>query len=238
MIIEKLFKGSGTFQGKTVIMLTHDFDPIIDLIYTPSIKCRFQPQPVASFLQNIDGTLKEKNISSNDIKSCIELSEYNIQNAHDELNKLIYLRRYYEILGNKGLEWELLSNLFHPGRAVPILQSENNRPMTSEEIQEASTKISQFVPFDYSRLYARAYNIDEMIRLYENTTSGYEKIQIYRLINHEPEPRSIFKKFVDEVYHIENDSLFQLNPSEFPTIPQYIIDLCDNGIALLKSQRP
>ena len=118
------------------------------------------------------------------------------------------------------------------------MQSENNRPKTSEEIQEASTKISQFVPFDYSRLYARAYNIDEMIRLYENTTSGYEKIQIYRLINHEPESRSIFKKFVDEVYHIENDSLFQLNPSEFPTIPQYIIDLCDNGIALLKSQRP
>ncbi len=236
-IIEKLFKGSGTFQGKTVIMLTHDFDPVIDLIYTPSIKCRFQPQPVASFLQNIDGTLEEKNIGSHDIKSCVELSEYNIRNAHDELNKLIYLRRYYEILGKKGLEWELLSNLFHPGRAVPILQSENNRPMTSEEIQEASTKISQFVPFDYSRLYARAYNIDEMIRLYENTTSGYEKIQLYRLINHEPEPRSIFKKFVDEVYHIENDSLFQLNPSEFPTIPQYIIDLCDNGIALLKSQR-
>lgn len=57
-IIEKLFQGEGSFQGKTVIMLTHDFDPIVDLIHTPSIRCRFYPVPVSSFLCNKNGFLE------------------------------------------------------------------------------------------------------------------------------------------------------------------------------------
>ena len=34
---------------------------------------------------------------------------------------------------------------------------------------------------------------------------------------------------------ILNDSLFQLNPAEYPTIPSYIIQLCDNRIDLLEA---
>ena len=75
-----------------------------------------------------------------------------------------------------------------------------------------------------------------MISLYRSTTSNYEKIQIYRLIYHGDINDTVFKKFVDEVYHIENDNLFQLNPALFPTIPSYIIELCDNGIDILESE--
>lgn len=236
-IVEKLFKGSGTFQGKTVIMLTHDFDPVVDLIHTPSIKCRFQPQPVAAFIENVNGVLTEKTIQAQDIKSFIELSNYNIANSQDEINKLIYLRRYLEAIGNKDLEWELLSNIFHTDREQPTIQSDQNRLMTASEIAQASERISAKIPgFDYTRIYARAHNTAEMIDLYEHTANGYEKVQLYRLINNGRISDSIFKKFVDEAYHIENDSLFQLNPAEFPTIPNYIIALCDNGIQLIKSQ--
>ena len=44
------------------------------------------------------------------------------------------------------------------------------------------------------------------------------------------------KKFVDEVYHIENDNLFQLNPAEYPTIPDYIIQLCNNHVDLMEAE--
>ncbi len=236
-ILEKLFKGGGSFQGKTVIMLTHDFDPVVDLIHTPSIKCRFQPQPVAAFIENKNGHLTEKTISAQDIRPFFELSLYNIANCPDEINKMIYLRRYLEAIGDKGLAWELLSNIFHIDRERPILQSEQNRLMTDSEISEACAKILENIPnFDYARVYARAHNTAEMIDLYERTTSGYEKVQLYRLINNGQISNSIFKKFVDEAYHIENDNLFQLNPAEYSTIPNYIIALCDNGIQLIKSQ--
>jgi hypothetical protein len=49
---------------------------------------------------------------------------------------------------------------------------------------------------------------------------------------------SVFKKFVDEVYHIESDRLFQLNPAKYPTIPFYIIEQCDNSIAIRESDLP
>jgi len=238
-IMEMLFKGQGSFQGKNVVMLTHDFDPIIDLIHTSCIRCRFNPVPVAAFLSNNNGQLIEKSIEPHDIKSFIEIADQNIGGNTDEINKLIYLRRKLEALGDKGLAWQLLANVFHPDRITPTLQSGTSyRAMTSEEIQTATALIENSIPgFEYNRVYARAHDLSQMIPLYKTLRSNYEKIQLYRIINHGNTNDSVFKKFVDDVYHIENDSLFQLNPAEYPTIPDYIIRLCDNHIDLLEAGR-
>ncbi|WP_342758216.1 AAA family ATPase [Kineothrix sedimenti] len=231
-IMEMLFQGTGTFQGKTVLMLTHDFDPIIDLIHTSSIRCRFNPVPVATFLCNREGELEEKEISPSDIHSFFEIANDNISSDIDEINKLIYLRRRLEAVGDKSLAWQLLSNVFHPGRENPILQLESGeRPMTEIEITEASNVISEEINgFEYDRVYQRAHNLEEMILLYKSALSNYEKIQLYRIIQHGRIADTIIKKFIDEAYHIENDSLFQLNPTEYSTVPEYIIKLCNSEI--------
>ncbi len=233
-IMDMLFRGTGSFQGKTVMMLTHDFDPIVDLIHTSSIRCRFNPVPVASFLHNNDGILCEKDIMPTDIQSFYEIAITNINSNIDEINKLIYLRRRLEACGDKGLAWQLLSNIFHPDRLIPLYQDTGsvNREMTNEEITEASEKIKLEIPeFDYERIYKRTHDKAQMIELYKSLTSGYEKIQLYRIINHGSISDTIFKKFVDEAYHIENDGLFQLNSTKYQTVPDYIIKLCDDGIA-------
>lgn len=237
-IMEMLFQGTGSFQGKTVMMLTHDFDPIVDLIHTSSIRCRFNPVPIASFLRNTDGTLNEVEITPSDVKSFFEIANSNIQSGIDEINKLIYLRRRLEACGEKGLAWQLLSNVFHPGRENPIIQDgTSDRQMTSEEIRDATIIIQADIPdFEYTRIYARAHNLEQMIALYHTVSSNYEKVQLYRMINHGHISNTVFKKFIDEAYHIENDSLFQLDPSQYPTIPDYIVKLCDNGIDLLEEE--
>lgn len=240
-IMEKLFQGQESLQGKTVVMLTHDFDPVVDLIHTSSIRCRFCPCPVASFLYNQNGILQETCIEPHDIQSFFEIANYNIEHSPDEINRLIYLRRYYEACGQKDMGWQLLSNVFHPDRETPIYQKSEHdpRPMTDDEIEEGTRIIRARIPdFEYDRIYTRAHDVTQMITLYHATTSNYEKIQIYRLIYHGDINDSVFKKFVDEVYHIENDNLFQLNPALFPTIPYYIIELCDNGIEILESDLP
>ena len=236
-IMEMLFQGQGSLQGKNVVMLTHDFDPVIDLIHTTCIRSRFNPVPVAAFLSNNNGELTEKAISPQDIMSFIEIADRNISGSADEINKLIYLRRKLEALGDKGLGWQLLANVFHPDRVHPIIQSNNTiRTMTAEEIISATEIINSYIPgFDYDRVYARAHDLSQMIPLYKTLQSNYEKIQLYRIIDHGNMGDSVFKRFVDEVYHIENDSLFQLNPAEYPTIPGYIIQLCDNRIGLLEA---
>lgn len=235
--METLFQGQSSLQGKNVVMLTHDFDPVIDLIHTACIRSRFNPVPVASFLSNNNGQLTEKEISPNDIKSFIEIANQNIYGDTDEINKLIYLRRKLEALGNKGLAWQLLANVFHPDRVQPTIQSSGeSRAMTADEIATATADICSSIPgFDYDRVYARAHDLSQMIPLYKTLQSNYEKIQLYRIIDHGNMGDSVFKRFVDKVYHIENDSLFQLNPAEYPTIPSYIIQLCDNRIDLLEA---
>lgn len=236
-IMDMLFRGTGSFQGKTVVMLTHDFDPVIDMIHTLSVRCRFNPVPVASFLYNHDGVLSEKTIQPADVKSFIEIAESNIHGECDQIIKLIYLRRKLEACGDKGLAWQLVSNIVHSGRETPMIQETGgSRPMTLEEIADATDIISSIIPdFDYTSTYSRAHDRAQMIALYHAITSNYEKVCLYRLINHGEIHDTIFKKFVDEAYHIESDTLFQLDPSEYPTIPDYIVKLCDNGISLLEA---
>lgn len=237
-IMEMLFQGQGTFQGKNVIMLTHDFDPVVDLIHTSCIRCRFNPTPVASFLHNNNGQLTEKAIAPNNIKSFIEIADLNISGAADEINKLIYLRRKLEVLGDKGPAWQLLANIFHPNRETPTVQTEGgHREMTAAEIATATADIAKQIPgFDYTRVYARAHDLSQMIPLYKTLRSNYEKVQLYRIINHGHFSDTVFKKFVDEVYHIENDNLFQLNPAEYPTIPDYIIQICNEHITRMDAE--
>ena len=40
----------------------------------------------------------------------------------------------------------------------------------------------------------------------------------------------IIQKFINEAFHIENDYIYQLNPSVYQTVPQYVIDECDSFI--------
>lgn len=237
-IMEMLFQGNGSLQGKTVLMLTHDFDPIVDLIHTTSIRCRFNPVPVASFLGNESGRIVEKEIPPSKIHSFFEIANANIAADIDEINKLIYLRRRLEAVGDKGLAWQLLSNIFHPGRANPQIQiDEGYRDMTTFEIEEATEFIqSEIANFEYNRVYQRTQDKKQLIELYKSAVSGYEKIQLYRIINYGQIADTVFKKFVDEAYHVENDSLFQLNPTEYPLIPEYIISLCNIGITEIEGQ--
>jgi hypothetical protein len=73
--------------------------------------------------------------------------------------------------------------------------------------------------------------------LYDNAENNYEKLQLYRIIFDKDEEHTddnVIRKFINETFHIENDYLFQLNPCEYETIPQYIIDECNKDIDILR----
>ena len=56
-IIDMLFRKEKSFRNKTVLMLTHDFEPIIDMLHHH--RDRFE-LPIAHFLENNNGLLSEK----------------------------------------------------------------------------------------------------------------------------------------------------------------------------------
>lgn len=229
-LLNMLFMSEKCLRNRTVLMLTHDFNTVIDVIHT--MPQNFNPRPHADFLSTINGNLIETTIEKRNIQSFHEIALKNLQEEIDTLNKAVYLRRLLEAEGNKDLEWQLLSNLFHK-REEPIIQihGNENREMTAEEIRIATAKIKEYIAdFDYNTEYEKTQNRDCLIDLYRRSTNNYEKLQLYRILYNSNNENPVVKKFVNETFHVENDYLFQLNPREYDTIPQYIISECDKDI--------
>lgn len=232
-IIDMLFVRGGSFRGKTALLLTHDFEPVIDAIYNhPSF---FDGTPVAFFMENNNGVLSEISIQRENILSSIKVADENIANCGQTISKLIYLRRKIEITDGRNIAWHLLSNLFHK-RRVPML-GENDRPLTAEEIAEGTVYIRNSIPeFDYNQILSITSDCTQLINIYHAAQSNYEKLQVYRLIFNSTDEEHILRKFLNETYHVENDYLFQLNPLQYNTIPNYIVAECDRTIELFARQ--
>lgn len=233
-IINKLFKGENSFRNNTVLMLTHDFDPIVDMM--KNFKSKFNEiKTNAYFIYNKKGNIIEKEIYYDNIKTFIEITKENILRLDNNINKLIYLRRLYEINDSKGLEWNLLSNLFHK-RKEPIIDKEiggrkHKVVMEYYEIEKAAQKIRELIDnFDYDTELDKLLSNEILIKAYNQSKNNYEKLQIYRIIKNENSSNDIIKKFVNETYHVDNDYLFQLNPFDYEIIPDYIIEECDNDL--------
>lgn len=250
-LINLLFMGSGKFKDKTVLLLTHEFNTVIDIMLI--MKGKMVPPPVAHFLENKDNILSEKEIKSEDIRSFIDIANENIANANNRISKLIYLRRRYELEKEKVLAWNMLSDIFHK-RDVPSVYRKNEEVkhinMTEDEKQKALADINKglnITNFDFEETLNFVKDTSEMMNLYNQATNNYEKLQIYRIIfakdtydkdvNNGDSGDPIFKKYVNETFHIENDSLFQVNPMEYEVVPHYVIALCDTNMKKLQEEK-
>ena len=236
-IIEMLFcrerNFRGNFRGKTVLLLSHDFEPIVDMIFHHGV--RFD-QPSSSFIENRQGQLNEIEVSKSDIQTFMDINTQNIQASENVIEKLVYLRRTYEVMNVKGMAYQLLSNLFHKRNLPLIFTIQDNgeiseREMSSDEVSEANTEISDYIPeFNYSTIVELINNDEEMKQLYRNSTNNYEKLHLYRIIFDDKDndiAASTIQKFINQSFHIENDYIYQLNPAKYQTVPQYVIDECD-----------
>jgi energy-coupling factor transporter ATP-binding protein EcfA2 len=224
-IIEMLFRGKRSLRGKTVLMLTHDLEPIIDMI--KNLPHTFDPIPKASFLKAKEGVVIEIPIEKSDVLTFSQVCDENITTHDESIIKLVYLRRFYETINDKGHEYQLISNLLHK-RNIPIDTSgEEAINMSEENIALASNKINLKIPdFDYNAILNKLINNSEMTDVYKMCRNDYEKLQIFRIIN-DTHDNNVVKKYINETFHIENEYICQLNPSKYELIPEFIVQECD-----------
>ena len=224
-ILDMLFIRGNSLRGKTVLLLTHDLEPVIDSIYNhPNF---FEGTPTAAFLENNEGVLSELSIRKEDIQSSIQIAKSNIESPMNEISKAIYLRRLIEITEGHTEAWHLLSNLLHK-RQTPMI-GENE--MSAAQISDATMRIASDIDnFDYQQLCTFVCDNTNLVSIYDAAQSNYEKLQIYRMIFGATDEDHTMRKFINETYHIENDYLFQLNPVRYNTIPNYIIAECNRAI--------
>lgn len=224
-IIEMLFRGKRSLRGRTVLMLTHDLEPIIDMI--KNLPHTFDPVPKASFLKAKDGVVIEVPIEKSDVLTFSQVCDENITTHDESIIKLVYLRRYYETINDKGHEYQLISNLLHK-RDTPIDTSdEETVDMSDENIALASNNIVLKIPdFNYSVILNKLTNNSEMINVYKMCRNDYEKLQIFRIIN-DKHDNNVVQKYINETFHIENEYICQLNPGKYELIPEFIVKECD-----------
>jgi hypothetical protein len=178
--------------------------------------------------------IKEKEVKKENIVTFLEICEANTKRDVNDITKLVYLRRKYEILNERSKAYNLLSNLLHK-RDEPIIPSEMNRKMTREEIEEGTKLINDEsnIDFDYSPMLKSVKDDEYLKRLYKETDCNYEKLHIYRVLcdgKAEGIGSNVINKFINQAFHIENEYVYQLNPCEFQLVPQYVIDECDKQI--------
>lgn len=231
-ILEMLFRrdADACLKSKTVLMLTHDVEPIIDTIR--SLERQFHNQTSSAFLKFSAGQIHELVIGKDDIKTFPQICKSVISsNTHDVI-KLIYMRRNYEIVDNKGDAYQVLSNIFHK-RERPIdtrepagldgLYPEMDHVKFADGCREVSNELNGF---SYTDLLNTLADISALKLLYGASSNGYEKLQIFRLLEIDVK-NSVTQKFINESYHIENEFICQLDPTKFDPIPEHVIAECD-----------
>jgi ABC-type cobalamin/Fe3+-siderophores transport system ATPase subunit len=112
-ILHELFRGKHSIRDQTTLMLTHDLEPAIDIVRLSTRRLFAAANPVAHFLTSGAGVIMEKPILKSDIKTFGEVCDANIAAASDEVIKVIYLRRKFEILGISDSTYDVLSSLLH-----------------------------------------------------------------------------------------------------------------------------
>jgi hypothetical protein len=169
-VTSKLFRGENSFHGKTVLMVTHDFEPIIDIVHTfYGDFCQFSS---ASFLENNSGIINEFPITKGDILSFGSVCTENIARIQDDIIRSIYLRRYYEILNLHGNEYHILSGLLKK-RLSPTTDSNGDHLMLQNDVDLGIVSIQEFIPgFDYDSLVTRLNDREGMYTLYDNASNN------------------------------------------------------------------
>jgi len=234
-IMNMLFKGKKSLREKTVLMLTHDFEPIID-----TFKILHSYAPVsATFVKTNNGVMNEVKIDRGDILTFANICQKIINSNANIVVKLIYLRRYYEIMGrDKSDGYQVLSNLLKARTRTGCTDNrmiEDGTLLSIEAFENGTEEVkNDIAEFDYDEVLNKVRDQEEIRRIYNSGINGYEKIQLFRVIATKQdfeEKDDVFRKFINESYHIENELICQLDHSKFDLVPEFIIMECDDYVS-------
>lgn len=233
-ILSRLFKPGKlvkTFDDRTVLLLTHDLEPIIDL---KTKKCFENGKGVGWHISNEKGNLNEKEIDSEkDIISTIIMykADY-MDKSLDIIYRVLALRKYLEYTErncmHENVPYNILSSLLK-GRPRCKANMYQNGIIEDPVFDEACIEIQEYLDcpgFDYEHLVENEFSKEKIIEKYENESNNYRKIQLFRACydgdrkdgKRLNKKNPVIKKFVDESYHIENDYTHCLDYRKFDIV--------------------
>ena len=233
-VIRRLFDNQRiSFRDKTVLMVTHDMQPLIDYVHNDFFKRMGLTTPVkAKYLLNEDGTINEYGISGDDLVNTVELTKLIANDLTRSMAvRIVNLRKYIELTKPGFAEsdvYEVLSNIIH-GRKVATLS--DGETVLGEEVKaNGMNEIEEILGISSYDDIIDAVSSEKLFDILASA-DNYEKIVTVRLLfeRYDGLLAKLKKKypaackFVNETNHIENDYIFQLDPFKFFQIPQFYL---------------
>src|ERR1035437_549197 len=186
-IINRLFKVGDkekSLYQRPVLMLTHDFEPIIDYIQTNSGR-QTHTSVCATYFENINGQIRCTPIQRGDdlMSSVVLFKELAMDAIIDIAARIGCLRKFIEHqFKNPQIEsnaYNILSSLIH-GRTEPTSDADGKNKLTAEQIDEGNAYIKSFIQnFDYLKALTEC-SAQKLLSRYSDETSGYIKMLILR----------------------------------------------------------
>ena len=231
-ILHELFNDNHGIRNFTTLFLTHDIEPVIDVLVSGPLKRGLQGRAVAHFLRTSSGVLQERSIERGHVSTFTNVCDTNVAASTDVAVKCIYLRRRLEVSGDYGPAYQLLSSAVHL-RIRPTKTNDDGEQveMLEDEIHAGLADVRQYLhDFDYEAVVEELRAPLSLIERFDAASAGYEKVQLFRMFSELPSVKlkvsTPFQKFVNESFHIENEYVMQLNPREFDSVPEFIVDEC------------
>ena len=233
-VIRRLFDNQRlSFQNKTVVMLTHELQPLIDYVHGEFFKRFGLTTPVkAKWLQNNNGILSEYDVMRDDLINTVELTRKIAGDKEKNMAvRVVNLRKYIELVKPNFREtpiYEVLSNIIH-GRGIAV-SSDGERLDDSVLAVGVAEMAGYFEGLSYDQVL-ESVSSEKLLDLV-TSTGIYEKIISVRLLfeRHDGLLLKLRKKypaackFVNETNHVENDYIFQLDPFKYLSIPRFYLD--------------
>mgnify|MGYP000884773637 FL=1 len=238
-VTKRLFDNTNfSFRDKTVLMLTHDLQPVIDYVHGKFLRKYDLNTPVyASYLINNGGDLEEQEIVQGDLKNVVELTECIAKEESAEVPvRIINLRKYIELTKpdfSTDYAYDVLSNLIH-GRNLDLYENRIENKNKVDVVNEGMRFINSYInDMEYGQLFNETSD-KKLLELVKNSDKYTQTIAIRFLFEKDRSDGSLLSqlkkeypnacKFVNETNHIENDYIFQLNPMRFFEIPEHYLN--------------
>ena len=239
-VIRRMFdnKKEVTFREKTVLMLTHDLQPIIDYIHSGFFnRYGLKTSVSAEYLENDKGEIVSQTIFDSDLLNIVKLTERYAKDANKPLFvRIVNARKHIELTEENYASkdcYDLLSNLIH-GRIVP--ENGAKQPMTESAIQKGIEDLKSFFgEYNTYNMFLQEVSTQCLLRELENSNLYFRILAVRLLFQRCEGLMTLLRrehpeicKFLNETNHIENDYVFQLDPERFYSIPKmYVQELHD-----------
>lgn len=240
-VIRRMFDNQKkSFRDKTVLLLTHDMQPIIDYVKNNTFSRMGVTTKVnAKWLYNANGRITETTIEENDLKNVVELTNIICMDNSCPMHvRIVNYRKYIEFTKTNcknTASYKVLSNLIH-GRAIPTEDddiTQLDQTVIIRGCNEINDKLGNFTYGDLLSLVT-----DEKLKNEIASGNDYSKVMAFRLLFERH--KEVFKrlrmkepatyKYINETNHIENDYVFQLDPMKFYSIPTYYLQKLKEAI--------